>query len=228
MLYVEGVPVPGDDAPPPAVAGEAPELYAISTGRAGEGLVFAPDRSGWASFSTADRRRDDCFVFVRFAEKAERGFAAVEMLAEAGAVSLNTRHLRGIPLGRLEAAVNHPQHRARLRELIEPTSEAHIRPPVYGDDAEPVTAEGWPWWMYRPQKPRVPRLKLKVPPGNTKKPDSFFEQVAERFAYLSTVSARPATDLAEANGVNVTTVHGWVKEARRRGLLAPGERGRRS
>jgi hypothetical protein len=69
---------------------------------------------------------------------------------------------------------------------------------------------------------------VKIPDGGgRRKPDRFYEQIAERFAYLATVSPRPAMELAKANGVPVTTVHGWVKEARRRGLLAAGERARK-
>lgn len=69
-------------------------------------------------------------------------------------------------------------------------------------------------------------LAVASDPEGRGRPDSFYEQVVERFTYLATVSQRPATDLAEANGVPTTTVHGWVKEARRRGLLPAGERSR--
>src|SRR6266511_2308763 len=33
--------------------------------------------------------------------------------------------------------------------------------------------------------------------------------------------------IAAVNGVPVSSVHGWVKEARRRGFLPPGQKGRR-
>lgn len=71
-------------------------------------------------------------------------------------------------------------------------------------------------------------LKLSIPTGG-KKPDSFYEQVATRWTWLTITKPRggprrPANELAEANDVPVTTVHRWVKEARRRGMLAPGSR----
>jgi len=40
------------------------------------------------------------------------------------------------------------------------------------------------------------------------------------------VYRRYDANLAEANGVPVSTVHRWVKEARRRGFLPPGRPGR--
>ena len=75
-------------------------------------------------------------------------------------------------------------------------------------------------------KTRSPKLKLKVP-STYRKPDVFYRQVADVFAYLSTVSTKPAVELAAANNVEVTSIHGWVKEARRRGFLPAGERSRR-
>jgi hypothetical protein len=66
---------------------------------------------------------------------------------------------------------------------------------------------------------------LKVPPGA--KPDWFYERLAAAYSSLALRSNRPAVLLAERNGVPVTTVHRWVKEARRRGFLPPGQKGRR-
>ncbi len=47
------------------------------------------------------------------------------------------------------------------------------------------------------------------------------------FGGLISAINRPAVELAEVNGVPVTTAHRWVKEARRRGFLPPGRKGRR-
>jgi len=57
-------------------------------------------------------------------------------------------------------------------------------------------------------------------------PDAFYEAVASIYRHLSATSSRPVGDLAEANDVPVTTAQRWVKEARRRGLLAPGQPGK--
>jgi hypothetical protein len=70
---------------------------------------------------------------------------------------------------------------------------------------------------------RIRNLQLRIPEGQPK-PDSFYQEVARLFGEIAVNSPRPAAVLAEANDVKPSTVHGWVKEARRRGLLAPGER----
>jgi hypothetical protein len=57
-------------------------------------------------------------------------------------------------------------------------------------------------------------------------PDAFYAAVASAYRALATSSPRPVADLADANGVPVTTAQRWVKEARRRGLLAPGPPGK--
>ncbi len=44
---------------------------------------------------------------------------------------------------------------------------------------------------------------------------SFFQQVEELYGRVATNSHRPAAEIAEANNVAVSTVHGWLKEARR-------------
>jgi hypothetical protein len=70
---------------------------------------------------------------------------------------------------------------------------------------------------------RLRNKQLRVPEGQPK-PDSFYREVARIYSEVALNTASPAVVIAEANSVKPTTVHGWVKEARRRGLLAPGER----
>jgi hypothetical protein len=57
-------------------------------------------------------------------------------------------------------------------------------------------------------------------------PDAFYDAVAAAYRSLATSSPRPVADLADANDVPATTAQRWVKEARRRGLLAPGRPGK--
>jgi transposase len=66
---------------------------------------------------------------------------------------------------------------------------------------------------------------LDVPAG--RKPDGFYQRVAEVYAELAQLSRRPAADMAEASGVSAASVHRWVAEARRRGYLPRAEPGRR-
>jgi hypothetical protein len=57
-------------------------------------------------------------------------------------------------------------------------------------------------------------------------PDAFYDAVASAYRHLATASHRPVVELAAANGVPVTTAQRWIKEARRRELLAPGRPGK--
>jgi hypothetical protein len=59
------------------------------------------------------------------------------------------------------------------------------------------------------------------------KGDDFYRFVGEVYGKAATVSTRPAAELAKAWEVPVTTVHRWIREARRRGHLPPAEPGRR-
>jgi hypothetical protein len=64
-----------------------------------------------------------------------------------------------------------------------------------------------------------------APSGHARKPDEFYEGVAALFLRYASETSGPAQRVAEQYGVPVTTVHRWVREARRRGLLRLGERG---
>lgn len=56
-------------------------------------------------------------------------------------------------------------------------------------------------------------------------PDGFYRRVADRYAELVITTNAPARDIAAESGVPVTTVHRWIREARRRGHLAPARQG---
>jgi hypothetical protein len=56
--------------------------------------------------------------------------------------------------------------------------------------------------------------------------DNFFKAVAATYSTLAALSPRPAAEIAEANKEALTTVHSWIKEARRRKFLAPGRKGK--
>jgi hypothetical protein len=120
--------------------------------------------------------------------------------------------IRTLPLRALEARANRGLARWVL-EATQAVNGATVAGPTthldLSDDHDPK-----------------PRLRLSIPPGRGKKPDSFYEKVADAFTWLAKHSHAPAAELAERNGVPVTTVHRWVKEARARKILGSGERGR--
>jgi hypothetical protein len=130
---------------------------------------------------------------------------------------ISARALREVPLAAIEAACNQPRYYGAVVDRLR---------------ISPLTLDPLPWWpedgvTVDPPPPAEPvSMRLDIPPGRPK-PDAFYAQVADTFARLATSTGKPAADLALANGVPVTSVHGWVKEARRRGFLPAGERSRR-
>jgi hypothetical protein len=79
-------------------------------------------------------------------------------------------------------------------------------------------------------KARVAELALQQEPPlgrpDGSDPDAFYRRVADHYHWHASGSSRPVADMAEAAKVPVTTVHRWVREARRRGFLPPGSRGK--
>mgnify|MGYP000947187112 CR=1 FL=1 len=68
------------------------------------------------------------------------------------------------------------------------------------------------------------REPLKRPTGQ--EPDEFYRRVAEAYTEVIRQTRAVAPVLAEEADVPVRTVHGWIRESRRRGFLPPGKRGR--
>jgi len=66
---------------------------------------------------------------------------------------------------------------------------------------------------------------LRRDPGMT--PEAFSQLVAEHYRAWAAVTPRPAAAMAKENGLKLPTIHGWVREARLRGLLPAGNRSKR-
>ena len=88
-----------------------------------------------------------------------------------------------------------------------------IIPPDYDFDREPV--------MYTPPPHREP---LTRPDGTD--PAAFSRRVADAYNEMVLYTSTPAKWIAAEAGVPVTTVHRWVRDARRLGLLPPARKGR--
>lgn len=56
-------------------------------------------------------------------------------------------------------------------------------------------------------------------------PDEFYAEVARVYEHLQALTKRPTTGIAEAGQVPYTTAAKWVREARKRGHLAPSQKG---
>jgi hypothetical protein len=173
--------------------------------------VYTYQGGGWV---LADNERGDR-VSVRF-QPTERGrLEPVELRLDGPVLDSNT--LRRLPLTIMETWAN-TMWRSELQDMLDvaPEGDLHDRNYMPPQFSEPGT-------IRRSIVRKTARLK--IPDGA--KPDRFYQQVAETYSHLARGSNRPAVEMAEVNGVPVTTVHRWVKEARRRGFLPPGQKGRR-
>ncbi len=153
--------------------------------------------------------------------------------------------LRSIPVGRIEAAANaqltivgdavipatpapaaparRPNHRRRAPnpdgrgwETSDP-GRAVVRPPAAVRPPAVARRSG--------EQAQTGAAALARVGARRGRPDSFYQAVAHTYLDLAQASTRPAAELAEANGVPVTTAHRWIKEARRRRFLPPGRPG---
>jgi hypothetical protein len=178
--------------------------------------------SGWAAYHSPETQQRQIGVLLRLGPETASPDAAIEVRelqvwAREGSV-FHSPFLRTIPVARIVAAVNRPGVAEQLRRLLPPANM------VYDGDFP-----GSGQWAYAlPPRERVrvrPRLRVKDP-GGRRKADAFYSHIAAVYLDQASVSDRPARDIAEANGLPVTTVHRWLKEARNRGLLRlPASRG---
>jgi hypothetical protein len=189
-------------------------------------LVFDPGQTGWAIvWSGESWIEDNQMLRVRFAPTVdEPGAPIVIQEIWVSGQSMSGRSLRHLPLSRLEDAVNMPGIVDDVRAALMPTDAFSVPypEPTWTDDDQRAG-----WDTVPPAKDATkrgrPGLKLSIPKGYGR-PDSFYRDVARVYSLTNLISRRPANDIAEANDVPVTTVHGWVKEARKRGFLAPRDR----
>jgi len=110
---------------------------------------------------------------------------------------LSAELLRSIPLGRIEASANALLHGSGAGSGGRQRPRANAR---IADSLRANAVQGYP--------------------------DSFYDAVASAYRTLVSTSSRPIAELAAANEVPITTAQRWVREARSRGKLPPGRRGK--
>lgn len=185
-----------------------------------ECLVFdvgGPEReptSGWAAFYSTEVEAAGLSVVLRFGALPDqpleiREFRVVALSTE---ISFNSPLMRAIPFTRIVAAVNRPALLSEIRPLL-------ARPNLIWEGRLP--GSGYEVWTIPPRvRARMPRPKLRLPhDAGRKRPDAFYEKLAEVYLAQASISNRPAQDVAMANEIPVSTVHRWLKEARARGIL---------
>ncbi len=135
--------------------------------------------------------------------------------------SLRPADLRELPLGRLEEFLNDPEVRDEIAGELRPGQKTDFRP----NRADAVKALQQALEMPVRSAPRG-GLRIKGVESRNR-PDDFYRQVATAWARASQRGSNAAGQIAEENDVTVSQVHRWVKEARRRGVMAPSSRANR-
>jgi hypothetical protein len=162
------------------------------------------------AFTTEDGPR---MCGIRFVERDGR-FVPTDLFLSAE--RLTPGDLRRTPLSRWESFVN--AHGGALeRTLVESPGSAHrdislaeMRLLLSHVASHPTFREG--------------RDRLTRPDGTD--PERFYRLVAEAYREYAEETRAVAHRIAEEADVPVTTAHRWIREARARGFLPPGRKGR--
>ena len=131
---------------------------------------------------------------------------------------VDTTLLRSIPIGRIE-----DQYNAGATGNIKATGFGNIKATGLGNIKATVYGSGD--GGVRGSMPKLGRIE--VPPTRPY-PETFYGQVAEVYRELLAMGYQPTATIATASNVPTTTVTRWIREARQRGYLPPGRKGRTS
>ena len=194
------------------------------------GVIVQQGAGGWLLF-TAWGQGTDVVARVRFEARGDGRLVPAEVYVEnsepGGGFSGDI--LRTLPLGSMVAWAN-GRGRSELVHSIETDAKRIDRATdrwlrAVGNGHRDITLD-----LGIETKQELPRsfARLYMPEGR-KYPDEFYERLAAIYTTLAQGGSRsPAKDIADANGEDVTEskVHRWIKEARRRGMLVAGRRGK--
>ena len=181
-------------------------------------LEIGPD--GWCRYLDD---RPSPSVWVQFGLAGDRLEVKAVHVSASTAVTGTT--LRALPLAQIEVLANSRAQAELIRTSLETS----------GGDAFPDVETWWREWT-RTQLTASGGIVQPAPsvggfgrvinpaverPSTRKLPDEFYEQVARVYTEFASICRNPAGRIAEANKVESTTVHRWLKEARRRGIFVP-------
>ena len=194
-----------------------------------DGCVVELVNGGWIEFINADNAdsRDSLFTYDEtwlHARTHPGDRIVIDGLLTRG-VRVTSADLDEIQLGRIEKLLNSPGVKETFQAL-----EATNRILAIGTTPDSMMSQirdNFGLTRYASLTEvveEVGSLTLEPPPQGGRFPDSFYLSLAAAYSHAGANSNSPAKAIAEANDIAVTTVHGWVKEARARGLLAPSSR----
>jgi hypothetical protein len=182
-----------------------------------EDLHWFPLAGGWFALSESGIFGRQ---FVRFAD--DKGRLVVSGVLLSGAHGL-AGSLRSFPVARLEAIANDPSQAVVIRESI---ATPAVDPVEQMMATLSLSTYATPWEsLSGVASVDEADATIRVP-GQRPYPSEFYDTVAAVYRAHAAHANNPAGRIAEAANVPVKTVHGWIAECRRRGLLAPGRAGR--
>ncbi|MCU1358632.1 MAG: hypothetical protein JWM89_4050 [Acidimicrobiales bacterium] len=180
----------------------APRRFPLET----EGEWLAIGQKGWAVWHHPD---SSSVAFIRF-----ESFGPVWMIGEVRFVRLDISYrlqandLRLLALGRVQSMASDPDIKALL-DAGRSSEALPVLDPSQGSVRSIVDA-----CERLPERPRASSLAISVPPKGQR--DMYFYDILETvYRRAASQSSHPAKDIAEANGVPVTTVHSWLKAMRK-------------
>jgi len=157
------------------------------------------------------------------------GRLLVARVVVSGAVPISARTLRQVPIADVEALAANPEVEHVLRQPFStplPTVES------LGRHFE-ETKNDYPDYEWVPFVGTTPMVFTDVPvvEGPVKAPkgritEEFLNTVAAAYARATAEGVAPGPAIAKQADVPVRTVHGWIAQARKRGILPPARRGR--
>ncbi|SDD18284.1 hypothetical protein SAMN05216174_10877 [Actinokineospora iranica] len=167
---------------------------------------------------------DGAGLHVRMAERDGR-MVVTDLYLHADQVT--PAMMRGVQLSTVEALFN--MLRAEVGKLRKPESSPDVRDLHMLMGRQFYTQETDSFLDLKDSVPRtgippVSRPVMMRPDG--KDPRAFYSQFAQVYIMAATESKRPSAVIAEESGVPVATVRRWVKEARARGFLPAGTKGK--
>jgi hypothetical protein len=181
---------------------------------------LVPARGGWVEYVEPPGTYRKVVALLRL---DWGGRLRVRSLAIESTDWIDGQALRSVKLGRIEALANSPRYRDWILERYDEDLVLKWEPKDPKRKISNPTAA-----QHLKNVRRRPSLRIHVP-DEVPYPNSFYERVADAYGAAAAYSDRPAVDIAEKSGVPVERVHGWIKGARKRGLLAPGrKRGKES
>lgn len=174
---------------------------------------MALHENGWKTIGGPPQGADG--AHVRYARDESGRWVITDVYVHGPGLTGET--LRGLSLARIEAMQNGPK-------AVDPGS---------ADDGDLTLGElrrrGAEVTEHEKRRRKkldgvVTRGGLSRPDGRD--PDEFYSEVATAYRQYAEASKSPAAAMAQEAEVPVKTVHRWISEARRRGHLPPGRRGR--